>query len=122
VDVRRVLERTGKSSTEVLDETGLLNDRLMGGQCIHVTASDARKLAEAVAHAVHIPKCNAASGRLAPTPMLKRAGVNIALATDTQHGDMVASWCSTPIGRTCVCTCIRWAISSTPARGATCAW
>jgi 5-methylthioadenosine/S-adenosylhomocysteine deaminase len=89
VEVRRVLERTGKSSTEVLDETGLLNERLMGGHCIYVTASDARKLAEAGAHAVHIPKCNAASGRLAPTPMLKRAGVNIALATDTQHGDMV---------------------------------
>lgn len=89
VEVRRVRERTGMTSTEVLDDTGLLNDRLMGGHCIHVTEADARKMAAAGAHAVHIPKCNASSGRLAPTPMLKRAGVNIALATDTQHGDMV---------------------------------
>jgi len=41
------------------------------------------------AHAIHIPKCNAASGHLAPTPKLAVAGVNLALTTDTQHGDMV---------------------------------
>ena len=89
VEVERVHERTGRTSTEVLEETGLLNTRLMGGHCIYVTESDIARLARAGAHAVHIPKCNAASGRLAPTPALKRAGVNIALATDTQHGDMV---------------------------------
>lgn len=89
VEVARVRERTGRSSTEVLEDTGLLNDRLLGGHCIYLSESDARRMAAAGAHAVHIPKCNAASGRLAPTPMLQRAGVNIALATDTQHGDMV---------------------------------
>lgn len=89
VEVQRVRERTGKTSTEVLEETGLLNERLMGGHCIYVSEEDARRMAAAGAHAVHIPKCNATSGRLAPTPMLKRAGVNMALATDTQHGDMV---------------------------------
>jgi 5-methylthioadenosine/S-adenosylhomocysteine deaminase len=89
VEVDRVRERSGKSSTEVLEEVGLLNERLMGGHCIYVSESDAHKMAAAGAHAVHIPKCNATSGRLAPTPMLKRAGVNMALATDTQHGDMV---------------------------------
>ncbi|MGJ7542660.1 amidohydrolase family protein [Variovorax sp. LT1R16] len=89
VEVDRVRERSGRTSTEVLEEVGLLNERLMGGHCIYVTPSDARKMAAAGAHAVHIPKCNATSGRLAPTPMLQRAGVNMALATDTQHGDMV---------------------------------
>jgi len=89
VEVDRVRERSGKTSTEVLEEVGLLNERLMGGHCIYVSESDAQKMAAAGAHAVHIPKCNATSGRLAPTPMLKRAGVNMALATDTQHGDMV---------------------------------
>ena len=89
VEVQRVRERTGRTSTEVLDDTGLLNARLMGGHCIYVTENDMAMLARAGAHAVHIPKCNAASGRLAPTPALKRAGVNMALATDTQHGDMV---------------------------------
>jgi len=89
VEVERVKARTGRTSTEVLEEVGLLNHRLMGGHCIYVTPSDIERLARAGAHAIHIPKCNAASGRLAPTPALKRAGVNIALATDTQHGDMV---------------------------------
>lgn len=89
VEVERVRERTGRTSTEVLEEAGLLNPRLLGGHCIYMTDSDIERMARAGAHAVHIPKCNATSGRLAPTPKLKRAGVNIALATDTQHGDMV---------------------------------
>jgi 5-methylthioadenosine/S-adenosylhomocysteine deaminase len=89
VEVERVRARTGRTSTQVLEETGLLNERLMGGHCIYVTPDDIHRMARAGAHAVHIPKCNAASGRLAPTPALLAAGVNIALATDTQHGDMI---------------------------------
>lgn len=89
VEVERVRERTGKTSVEVLEETGLLNSRLMGGHCIYLNDTDIARMAASGAHAVHIPKCNATSGRLAPTPALKRAGINIALATDTQHGDMV---------------------------------
>lgn len=89
VEVERVRARTGRSSTEVLEEVGLLNHRLMAGHCIYVSDADIAAMARTGAHAVHIPKCNAASGRLAPTPALKAAGVNIALATDTQHGDMV---------------------------------
>ncbi len=89
VEVERVAARTGRTSTEVLDEVGLLNDRLMGGHCIYLTPSDMQRMARAGAHAVHIPKCNATSGRMAPTPALKRAGINIALATDTQHADMI---------------------------------
>ncbi|HSI02707.1 MAG TPA: amidohydrolase family protein [Reyranella sp.] len=89
VEVERVRQRTGKSSVEVLEDAGLLNERLLGGHCIYLTASDMQRMAKAGAHAVHIPKCNAASGRMAPTPAIKDAGINIALATDTQHGDMV---------------------------------
>lgn len=89
VEVDRVRERTGKTSTEVLEDVGLLNDRLLAGHCIYLTDSDIERMARAGAHAVHIPKPNAASGRFAPTPKIKRAGVNIAIATDTQHGDMI---------------------------------
>jgi len=89
VEVDRVRERTGKTSTEVLEDVGLLNGRLMGGHCIYLTDADIGRMAGAGAHAVHIPKANASSGRLAPTPALKRAGVNLALATDTQHADMI---------------------------------
>ena len=89
VELDRVRERAGKTSTEVLEDVGLLNPRLMGGHCIYLTDSDIARMARSGAHVVHIPKCNASSGRFAPTPKLKRAGINIALATDTQHGDMV---------------------------------
>lgn len=88
-EVDRVRELTGLTSTQVFDEVGLLGPTLLAGHCIHVTDDDIARLARAGAHAVHIPKCNAASGRLAPTPRLAAAGVNLALATDTQHGDMV---------------------------------
>lgn len=89
VEVQRVKERTGYTSTEVLADTGLLNERLMCGHCIYVTDTDIEKMAQSGAHVVHIPKPNATSGRLAPTPKLKAAGINICLATDTQHADMV---------------------------------
>jgi len=89
VEVERVKARTGRTSVELLDDVGLLNDRLIGGHCIYVSDTDIARMAKAGAHVAHIPKCNATSGRLAPTPKLKRAGLNIALATDTQHGDMV---------------------------------
>jgi 5-methylthioadenosine/S-adenosylhomocysteine deaminase len=54
-----------------------------------VDAVDIARMAEARVNVVHIPKCNAASGRLAPTPDMQVAGLNLTLATDTQHGDMI---------------------------------
>ncbi|MCG5241424.1 amidohydrolase family protein [Azospirillum doebereinerae] len=89
VEVERVKAATGLSPAALLEETGLLNDRLLATHCLYVDEADIARLARAGAHAVHVPKCNAASGRLAPTPALKAAGVNLALCTDTQHGDMV---------------------------------
>ncbi len=89
VEVGRVKAATGMTPAALLEETGLLNDRLLATHCLYVDENDIARLARAGAHAVHVPKCNAASGRLAPTPALKAAGVNLALCTDTQHGDMV---------------------------------
>ncbi|WP_112323755.1 amidohydrolase family protein [Oceanibium sediminis] len=88
-EVDRVQERTGKSSTQVFEDAGLLNDRFLGGHCIYVTDDDIARMARAGAHVVHIPKANAASGRFAPTPKFRDAGLNMAIATDTQHGDMI---------------------------------
>lgn len=89
VEVERVHARCGRTATQVLADCGLLNHRLMGGHGIYLSEEDIAMLAAAQATVVHIPKCNATSGRLAPTPKLKAAGVNLALATDTQHADMV---------------------------------
>ncbi len=88
-EVLRVQERTGKTSTQVFEDAGLLNNRFLGGHCIYVSDDDIELMAAAGAHIVHIPKANAASGRLAPTPKFRDAGLNITIATDTQHGDMI---------------------------------
>ncbi|NEQ52698.1 MAG: amidohydrolase family protein, partial [Leptolyngbya sp. SIO3F4] len=37
----------------------------------------------------HIPKGNATGGTMAPTPILRTAGANLALGTDNMHADMV---------------------------------
>lgn len=90
VEVERVRARCGgRGPVQVLADAGLLHHRLLGGHGICLDLADIAQLAAAGASIVHIPKCNATSGRLAPTPALKAAGVNLALATDTQHADMV---------------------------------
>lgn len=89
VEIERVLARTGRTPVQVFEDAGLLNERLLCGHCIYLEDADIARMAKAGANVVHIPKCNAASGRFAPTPKLKAAGLNIALATDTQHADMV---------------------------------
>lgn len=85
----RVLARTGMSSAEVFDSVGLLDSRLQCGHCIYVSDADIARMARTGANVVHIPKANASSGRLAPTPKMKAAGLNLTLATDTQHADMI---------------------------------
>lgn len=89
VEVERVRTRTGRTPAQVLADAGLLHRRTLCGHCIYVEEDDMRLMARAGAHVVHIPKNNAASGRLAPTPRLRAAGLNIGLGTDTQHADMV---------------------------------
>ena len=89
VELERVRARNGRSPVETFAEAGLLDDKLLCGHCIYVDTADIARMAEAGVHVVHIPKCNAASGRLAPTPDMQAAGLNMTLATDTQHGDMI---------------------------------
>lgn len=89
VEVTRVAEIAGKTSVQVFEDAGLLNDRLLAGHCIYLSDEDMARMARAGAHAVSIAKCNAASGRLAPIHKLRDAGVNLAMGTDTQNGDMI---------------------------------
>lgn len=89
VELERVRARNGMSPVQTFADAGLMDDKLLCGHCIYLDAADIARMAEAKAHVVHIPKCNAASGRLAPTPEMLAAGLNMTLATDTQHGDMI---------------------------------
>jgi len=88
-EIERVRQETGRTPVQVFDAAGLLDDHLLCGHCLYVDDADLARFAASGAHVVHIPKCNAASGRMAPVHTLKAAGMNLTLATDTQHGDMI---------------------------------
>ena len=89
VEVGLIEDRDGMSPTELLDEVGLLDRRLIGAHCIHLSQSDVARLGNAGAHLAHIAKGNQTHGCTAPTNALRQAGMNLALATDNMHADMV---------------------------------
>ncbi len=89
VEVDFIRERDGMSPPELLEEVGLLDDRLIGAHCIHVSDTDIARLGRAGAHLAHIAKGNQTHGHMAPTDALCRAGMNLTLSTDNMHADMV---------------------------------
>ena len=89
VEVARIRERDGKSPPELLDEVGLLNDRLLAAHCIHVSEDDIARIGRASIHVAHIAKGNATGATIAPTHKLRAAGAKLTLGTDNMHADMV---------------------------------
>ncbi len=84
-----IADRSGTTPTALLDRLGLLNDRLIAAHCIHMTADDIARFAASGATVAHVPKGNATSGRMAPTPLLRAAGARLALGTDNLTQDMI---------------------------------
>jgi 5-methylthioadenosine/S-adenosylhomocysteine deaminase len=89
VEVARVQERDGMTPAELLDEVGLLDDRLLAAHCLFLTDDDIARVGRARITVCHVPKGNATGGTMAPTSRLRRAGAAIALGTDNMHADMV---------------------------------
>jgi 5-methylthioadenosine/S-adenosylhomocysteine deaminase len=89
VEVARVRERDGLTPAELLDQVGLLDDRLLGAHCLFLTDDDIARLGRARMTVCHVPKGNATGGAAAPTSRLRRAGAAIALGTDNMHADLV---------------------------------
>jgi 5-methylthioadenosine/S-adenosylhomocysteine deaminase len=89
VEVDFIRDRDGMTPPELLEDVGLLDDRLIGAHCIHLTDSDIARLGRAGAHLAHIAKGNQTHGTTAPTHALRHAGMNLALSTDNMHADMV---------------------------------
>lgn len=87
-EVERVKAQTGHSPVELLDELGLLNDRLIAAHCIWLSASEVVKIGKAGVCVAHVPVGNATSGTIAPAYDLAHAGATLTLATDTKSGDM----------------------------------
>lgn len=86
---QRVQERDGMSPCELLDDVGLLNDRLIAAHGMYLSEADIRRAGAARINLAHVPKGNATGGRIAPTRALHEAGVRLALATDNMHADMI---------------------------------
>lgn len=88
-EVAQVLARSGRTPAQLLDEVGLLDDRLVAAHCLFLDEADLARCGRAGIHVAHIPKGNATGGTAAPTSALRRAGARLTLGTDNMHADMV---------------------------------
>jgi 5-methylthioadenosine/S-adenosylhomocysteine deaminase len=88
-EVEQVRRRDGMTPTQVVDEAGLLGERLIAAHCLVMTEDDIALAGRAGITVAHAPKVNMTGGYLPVTSALRRAGAAIALATDNMHGDMV---------------------------------
>ncbi|MCR9089583.1 MAG: amidohydrolase family protein [Rhodobacteraceae bacterium] len=89
LEVEFIRERDGMTPSELLDDVGLLDDRLISAHCIHVSDNDIDRLGRSGMHIAHIAKGNLTHGTHAPTDRLMAAGAHLALSTDNMHADMV---------------------------------
>jgi 5-methylthioadenosine/S-adenosylhomocysteine deaminase len=89
MEVEQVKQRDGMTPTELLDDIGLLDEGLIAAHCAVMTEGDIARAGRGGITVAHAPKVNLTGGYLPVTSKLRRAGANIALATDNMHGDMV---------------------------------
>lgn len=88
-EVAQVRERDGQTPIEMLDDIGMLHDKLIAAHCIFMTEDDIARAGKARITVAHAPKVNLTGGCLPVSSKLRRAGARLALATDNMHGDMV---------------------------------
>ena len=88
-EVEQVTRRSGRTPPQLLEEVGLLNDRLLAAHCIWMDDDDIARCGRAGIHVAHIPKGNATGGTVAPTSKLRRAGARLTLGSDNMHADLV---------------------------------
>lgn len=88
-EVEQVMRRSGMTPPQLLEEVGLLNDRLLAAHCIWMDDTDIARCGRAGIHVAHIPKGNATGGTAAPTSKLRRAGARLTLGSDNMHADLV---------------------------------
>lgn len=89
MEVETVIARDGMRPAELLEDVGLLDERLLAAHCIHITEEDIARVGRAGMWVAHIPKGNATGATIAPIAELQAAGARIALATDNMHADMI---------------------------------
>jgi len=91
IEVEQVRRRDAMTPVEVVDDVGLLDDRLIATHCTVMTESDIARAGRAGITVAHAAKVNMTGGYLPLTSKLRRAGAAVALGTDNMFGDMVES-------------------------------
>jgi 5-methylthioadenosine/S-adenosylhomocysteine deaminase len=89
IETRQVMARDGMTPAEVVEDAGLLDDRLIAAHCLVMTDSDVARVGRAGITVAHAPKVNMTGGYLPVTSRLRRAGARVALATDNMHADLL---------------------------------
>lgn len=89
IEVERIAAAYGRTSVEMLDENGLLDDRLTAAHCICLTDADITRIGTSGTFVAHVPVGNATGGQVAPIEALVEAGAPISLSTDSKSGDML---------------------------------
>ena len=87
-EVEWVRARDGVSPAELLDECGLLDERLVAAHCIFLAPPDVSRAGASGITVAHAPIGNLRAGDVAPVLDLEAAGARIALCTDTMSGDL----------------------------------
>jgi len=89
-EITDALAETGKRPFERLLELNLVNSSLLAVHAVHLTEGEIRQFAESGVSVVHCPRSNLklASG-IAEIAKLQRAGINVALGTDSAASNNV---------------------------------
>lgn len=99
IEFQEITRRHGRTPVEHLADVGLLNDRLIIAHCLYISGHplvafpggrDLERLAASGAHVAHCPWVFGRRGILMHSyPRYRRAGINVALGTDTFPQDML---------------------------------
>ena len=82
-EIAEVLEKTGKSALQILDDLGMLNDRTVAAHCVHMTDDEIALMAKTGASVAHCPRSNLKLGSgIARTADMLKSGVNVCIGTD----------------------------------------
>lgn len=79
----------GKSSTELMDECGLLNNNLLAAHGVYLNTNDMKLLSKKKVNIVHIPEGNAKAGSIAKIKSMKQLGLNITIGTDNGAANII---------------------------------
>jgi 5-methylthioadenosine/S-adenosylhomocysteine deaminase len=82
-EVKTIVERTGMTPIEYLDDVGLLTPKTLLAHCVHLRDDEIDRLATRGASVAHCPESNLKIGNgIARTAEMLRRGVNVGLGTD----------------------------------------